>query len=80
MSTIKKDQQVQDSVSLNEKPPVDQDKSAAVATDDGSKKPYFGLRGLALNIWVNVACITAMCLFGVYLFPLSPVTLLLTMC
>jgi hypothetical protein len=34
-----------------------------VDTDTG-KKPYFGLRGNALNAWVNVACITAMCLFG----------------
>ncbi|KAK0471074.1 general substrate transporter [Armillaria novae-zelandiae] len=29
-----------------------------------AKKPYFGLTGMALNAWVNVACITAMTLFG----------------
>ncbi|SJL14559.1 related to sugar transporter [Armillaria ostoyae] len=29
-----------------------------------NKKPYFGLTGMALNAWVNVACITAMTLFG----------------
>ncbi|KAK0200264.1 general substrate transporter [Desarmillaria ectypa] len=28
------------------------------------KKPYFGLTGTTLNAWVNVACITAMTLFG----------------
>ncbi|KAK0452930.1 general substrate transporter [Desarmillaria tabescens] len=28
------------------------------------RMPYFGLTGMALNAWVNVACITAMTLFG----------------
>ncbi len=36
-----------------------------------SKKPYFGLTGMALNAWVNVACITAMTLFGAAHCPYS---------
>jgi hypothetical protein len=28
------------------------------------KKPYFGMTGIQLNIWVTVACTTAMTLFG----------------
>lgn len=28
------------------------------------KKPYFGFTGMTLNAWVNIACITAMTLFG----------------
>ena len=30
----------------------------------GNGKPYFGLTGTELNIWVTVACTTAMALFG----------------
>ncbi|KAF9483698.1 general substrate transporter [Pholiota conissans] len=30
----------------------------------GDKKPYFGLTGTMLNVWVTVACTTAMTLFG----------------
>lgn len=32
--------------------------------DLGEKKPYFGMTGTQLNIWVTVACTTAMTLFG----------------
>jgi hypothetical protein len=30
------------------------------------KAPYLGMTGTQLNIWVTVACTTAMTLFGVY--------------
>jgi len=40
---------------------------AAKITGSSSKKPFFGLTGNALNAWVNVACITAMTLFGALL-------------
>ena len=29
-----------------------------------TKRPYLGLTGTKLNVWVSVACITAMTLFG----------------
>lgn len=32
--------------------------------DLSSKSPYFGMTGTQLNIWVTVACTTAMTLFG----------------
>lgn len=30
----------------------------------GDKKPYFGMTGTMLNVWITVACTTAMTLFG----------------
>lgn len=38
--------------------------------DDVSKRkaPYFGMTGTQLNIWVTVACTTAMTLFGAKIF------------
>ena len=38
------------------------------ATAVGNGKPYFGMTGTELNIWVTVACTTAMALFGNQLF------------
>ena len=36
----------------------------AVKSAVGNGKPYFGMTGTELNIWVTVACTTAMALFG----------------
>jgi hypothetical protein len=33
-------------------------------TSSTGEKPYFGMTGTQLNIWVTVACTTAMTLFG----------------
>ncbi len=33
-----------------------------------TRKPYFGMTGTQLNVWVSVACITAMTLFGGLLY------------
>ena len=41
----------------------DSEKSAV-----GNGKPYFGMTGTELNIWITVACTTAMTLFGNLLF------------
>lgn len=35
-----------------------------VSASSIEKKPYFGMTGTQLNIWVTVACTTAMTLFG----------------
>jgi hypothetical protein len=37
-------------------------------TDDVSaqKAPYLGMTGIQLNVWITVACTTAMTLFGMY--------------
>jgi hypothetical protein len=32
------------------------------------RQPYFGLKGTKLNIWMTVACTTAMTLFGAEIF------------
>ncbi|KAF9560584.1 general substrate transporter [Agrocybe pediades] len=37
---------------------------AGSATMKNDKKPYFGMTGTMLNVWVTVACTTAMTLFG----------------
>lgn len=37
-----------------------------------NKRPYFGMTGTQLNIWVTVACTTAMTLFGALLLPTRP--------
>jgi hypothetical protein len=42
--------------------------SAAKSAVGNGKKPYFGMTGTELNIWVTVACTTAMTLFGNLLF------------
>ena len=42
----------------------------AVESAVSNGKPYFGMTGTELNIWVTVACTTAMALFG-NLFSLS---------
>ena len=36
----------------------------AVRSAVNNGKPYFGMTGTELNIWVTVACTTAMALFG----------------
>lgn len=38
----------------------------------GKRQPYFGMTGTQLNIWVTVACTTAMALFGIYWFMTFP--------
>ena len=37
-----------------------------------NKRPYFGMTGTQLNIWVTIACTTAMTLFGALLLPTRP--------
>jgi len=37
-----------------------------------NKRPYFGTTGMQLNIWVTIACTTAMTLFGALLLPTRP--------
>ena len=36
----------------------------AVKSVVGNGKPYFGMTGTELNIWITVACTTAMTRFG----------------
>lgn len=38
-------------------------------TVKAGNRPYFGMTGTQLNIWVTVACTTAMTLFGEFLWP-----------
>jgi len=45
------------------------EKSRSGDDDAPSRKaPYFGMTGIQLNIWVTVACTTAMTLFGEVIF------------
>ncbi|KXN93173.1 hypothetical protein AN958_00097 [Leucoagaricus sp. SymC.cos] len=43
-----------------------EDHEVVSGVKDG-KKPYFGMTGTQLNIWMTVACTTAMTLFGEFL-------------
>ena len=55
--------------------------NAKLKTEDDSsngKAPYFGLTGTQLNIWVTVACTTAMALFGEILIDLVVYQLLIS--
>jgi hypothetical protein len=41
----------------------EEDSSNEMVSPNG-RRPYFGMTGTKLNIWVTVACTTAMTLFG----------------
>jgi len=43
---------------------VEQAEHHAESEREDRRKPYFGMTGIQLNVWMTVACTTAMTLFG----------------
>ena len=50
-------------------PPSMLSSDSTVKSAASNGKPYFGMTGTELNIWVTVACTTAMALFGNLFIP-----------